>query len=84
MILLSSIIKQFESSFLARYKSVLLPSHKNALRVMKDCRKESGPQMLARCTNHNCAQQTLIPLLVVIEVALIVKITKDGSGLKIN
>ncbi len=61
MILLSSIIKQFESSFFVRYKSVLLPSHKNALRVMKDCRKESGPQMLARCTNHNCAQQTLIP-----------------------
>ncbi len=61
MILLSSIIKEFEDRFFDRYKTVLLPSHKKALRAMKQCRKESGPHMLARCTNDNCQQQTFIP-----------------------
>jgi hypothetical protein len=61
MILLSSIIKEFEGQFLNRYKTTILPSHKNALRAMQLCRKEYGPHMLARCTNDNCQKQTFIP-----------------------
>jgi len=37
MILLSSIIKEFAESFLHQYNP--LPSHKQALRVMEQCRK---------------------------------------------
>lgn len=61
MILLSSIIEAFEKSFFKKYKTAILPSHKKALRAMKNCRKEYGPHMLARCTNDNCRQHTFIP-----------------------
>jgi len=61
MILLSSIIKQFEGRFLARYRNSALPSHKKALQAMAQCRKDHGPHMLAQCTNHNCGKQIYIP-----------------------
>jgi hypothetical protein len=61
MILLSTIINQFEGQFLARYKNSVLPGHRKALHAMKQCRKEHGPHMLAQCTNHNCGRQTYIP-----------------------
>jgi hypothetical protein len=61
MILLSSIINEFEDQFLVKYKNNILPGHKKALQAMKLCRKEHGPHMLARCTNHNCGQMTYIP-----------------------
>ncbi len=61
MILLSSIINEFEGRFLDRYKTAILPSHKNALRAMQLCRKEYGPHMLARCTNDNCQNQLFVP-----------------------
>ncbi len=61
MILLSTIINEFEELFLAKYKATILLGHKKALQDMKRCRKESGLHMLARCTNHNCGQQTYIP-----------------------
>lgn len=61
MILLSSIIKEFEDKFLDRYKTSILPSHKKALRAMQLCRKDNGPHMLARCTNDKCQKQTFIP-----------------------
>lgn len=58
MILLSSIIEQFESPFRAKYKDSLLPSHKKALFFMKRCRQEHGPHMLARCS---CGTKRYIP-----------------------
>lgn len=61
MILLSSIINEFEDRFLGKYKAAVLPSHKKALQAMKLCRKEHGPHMLAQCANHNCTKQTYIP-----------------------
>lgn len=61
MILLSTIINQFEDLFLAKYQSALLPEHRKALHAMKQCRKEHGPHMLAGCTNHNCGVHTYIP-----------------------
>ena len=61
MILLSTIINQFEDLFLAKYQSAILPEHRKALHAMKQCRKEHGPHMLAGCTNHNCEVHTYIP-----------------------
>lgn len=61
MILLSSIINEFEASFFKKYKSATLPSHQKALKAMKRCRKEYGPYMLARCTNDLCRKYTFIP-----------------------
>jgi hypothetical protein len=60
MILLSSIIEKFEEKFFNKYKTAVLPSHKKALRAMKQCRKESGPHMLAQCTNENCRRHSYI------------------------
>ena len=61
MILLSSIINKFEGRFFDRYKAAILPSYRKALWVMKRCRKEHGPHMLARCTNDNCGKLMVIP-----------------------
>jgi ssDNA-binding Zn-finger/Zn-ribbon topoisomerase 1 len=61
MILLSTIINQFEQGFLARYSSVVLPEHRKALQAMKLCRKEHGPHMLACCTDHKCNEHIYIP-----------------------
>jgi len=60
MILLSTIINRFESRFWTAYPHIL-PGHKKALHVMKRCRQEHGPQMLAQCTDHNCGKMQYIP-----------------------
>jgi len=59
MILLSSIIKAFEAEFLEHYQDSILPSHRQALSAMKDCRTSASPQMLAQCTA--CDHQVLVP-----------------------
>lgn len=59
MILLSSIIKTFESDFLARYGDSILPSHRKALAAMRGCRSSSGPLMQVQCTE--CDHQTFVP-----------------------
>ena len=56
MILLSSIIKQFESKACTKYN--LLPSQKKGLFFMKRCRQEHGPHMLAKC---DCGVRRYIP-----------------------
>ena len=61
MILLSSVINEFEDRFFAKYKKNILPGHRRALQVMKQCRKEHGPHMLVRCTSHNCEEHRYIP-----------------------
>lgn len=61
MILLSTIIHKFKDLFSAKYKAVILPSHKKALHVMEQCRKETGLHMLAKCTDQNCGKQMYIP-----------------------
>lgn len=59
MILLSSIIQTFEAAFLADYQDKLLPSQRQALAAMKQCRTSLSPKMLAQC--DDCDQQRLIP-----------------------
>jgi hypothetical protein len=61
MILLSSIITEFESLFFSKYKTSVLPSHEVALNAMKICRTEFSPQMLARCSNDECLNEVYIP-----------------------
>lgn len=60
MILLSSIINQFESEFLRKFKARILPSHKKALDRMKICRTQFSPQMLVRCTNDDCSNHSFV------------------------
>jgi hypothetical protein len=59
MILLSSIIQTFEAEFLDQYENSILPSHRNALAAMKQCRTSLSPQMLAQCTE--CDNQVFVP-----------------------
>ena len=59
MILLSSIIETFEAAFLAQYRDSILPSHRQALSAMKDCRTSASPRMLAQCPA--CESQVFVP-----------------------
>ena len=59
MMPLASIIKEFAESFLQQYNP--LPSHKQALRVMEQCRKQHSPYMIARCTNDSCREHAYVP-----------------------
>jgi len=59
MILLSSIIKTFERSFIAKYSSRLLPSQRKALSAMRICRTKQSPKMLVAC--NGCDQQVYVP-----------------------
>jgi hypothetical protein len=59
MILLSSIIRTFETEFLEHYQDSILPSHRQALSALKDCRTSASPQMLAQCPE--CDNQVLVP-----------------------
>lgn len=59
MILLSSIIKTFETEFLAQYQGAILPSHRKALAAMKRCRTSASPRMLAQCSD--CESQVVVP-----------------------
>ncbi len=61
MILLSSIISEFKDRFLNRYQKHVLPGHISALNAMEQCRKEHGPHMLVRCTDHKCGKEMYIP-----------------------
>ena len=56
---LARVITCFESEFLTRYQSQLLPSHLEALKAMQSCRSSLSAQMLARCAS--CGEQRLVP-----------------------
>jgi len=59
MVLLSSIIKQFESDFLKQYAERILPSHRQTLAAMKLCRTQHSPRMLVGCSE--CGHQRRVP-----------------------
>jgi hypothetical protein len=59
MILLASIIKEFAEKFSRQYNP--LPSHKQALRVMEQCRKQHSQYMIAQCTNDRCREHSFVP-----------------------
>jgi hypothetical protein len=59
MILLASIIKEFAEGFSRQYNP--LPSHKQALRAMEQCRKQHSPYMIAQCTNNLCREHSYVP-----------------------
>jgi len=66
MILLSSIIKTFEKSFIAQYDNRLLPSQRKALSAMRICRTKQSLKMLFACNDfdqhiyipHSCGHRT--------------------------
>ncbi|MGR9086605.1 MAG: IS91 family transposase [Gammaproteobacteria bacterium] len=59
MILLSTLIQTFETEFLDRYQDALLPSQRQALAAMKQCRTSHSPVMLAQC--DDCDRQSFVP-----------------------
>ncbi len=59
MIRLSSVIEQFEADFIAQYGSTLLPSQRNALAAIKQCRSSHSPLMKVSCSD--CDQFTYVP-----------------------
>lgn len=59
MILLSSLIDQFEADLLASYQDVLLPGHRQALAAMKHCRTAQSRMMQAQC--EDCEKLSFIP-----------------------
>jgi hypothetical protein len=56
---LATLIRQFESAFLAQYQDQLLPSHRKALAAMKICRTAQTKRMRAACCA--CDHQTTFP-----------------------
>lgn len=59
MILLSSVIDQFEADFLNQYPSHILPSQLKALQALKICRTRHSPAMQVSCTE--CEHQAFVP-----------------------
>ncbi len=59
MILLSSLIEQFEADFVNAYQGRALPSQMNALHALKICRTVSSPVMQLSCTD--CEHQIFVP-----------------------
>jgi len=59
MIRLASIIEQFEADFLSSYGKTLLPSQRQALAAIKNCRSARSPMMQASCSD--CDHTTYIP-----------------------
>jgi hypothetical protein len=59
MILLSSIIDQFESDFLNTYHGQVLPVQRKALNALKVCRTQFSPVMQVCCTD--CDHQSFVP-----------------------
>ncbi len=57
MIILSTLIKQFEASYKAKYSP--LPSHLAAINAMKTCRTSASPQLFVQC--RDCENNTLFP-----------------------
>jgi hypothetical protein len=59
MITLASIIDHFGAAYLAQYGNCVLPSQRQALNVMKHCRSNLGPCLLAQC--GDCGEQAVVP-----------------------
>jgi hypothetical protein len=59
MIRLSSIIEQFEQSFLHQYGKRLLPSQRKTLAAIKTCRSRYSPLMQAHC--NDCDTNKFLP-----------------------
>ena len=59
MIMLANIIRTFVTRLQEKYH--LDQGQESALAAMMRCRQPDGPQMLARCSDHNCGQYHYVP-----------------------
>jgi hypothetical protein len=59
MIALATLIERFGQAFLAQHGASALPSQRQALNAMKNCRSMLGPGMLAQC--GDCGEQRVVP-----------------------
>ena len=84
MILLSTIIDEFESKLIAKFKTSILPGHQKALAAMKMCRSDFSPKMLAQCSNQDCQMLLISRIPVDTAIAPTVNTMNLNSGLKTN
>lgn len=61
MILLSSIINEFEDRYLSKYETLILPGHRRAPQVMKKRGTEHALRTRAECVDDDCHNSTFIP-----------------------
>ncbi|MFW5443753.1 MAG: IS91 family transposase [Methylococcaceae bacterium] len=59
MILLSSVIDQFEADFLSTYQGQILPDRRKAMNALKICRTQFSPVMQISCAD--CDNQRFVP-----------------------
>ncbi|MFY9327328.1 MAG: transposase [Georgfuchsia sp.] len=59
MIPLADVISRFEADYLRQHSTTMLPSHRQALAVMKHCRTAMAPRFLAACSA--CDEKRLVP-----------------------
>ena len=59
MIALATLIERFGQAFLAQHGASVLPSQRQALNAMKNCRSSLGPGMLAQC--GGCGETRVVP-----------------------
>ena len=59
MIALCTLIERFGLDYLTHHGAVALPSQRQALNAMKNCRSVLGPGMLAHC--GDCGEQRVVP-----------------------
>ncbi len=59
MIPLSDLIERFGADYLAQYPKAALPSQRQAMRAIANCRTAASPHMLAQC--EGCHTQRLLP-----------------------
>ena len=59
MITMANIIGRFGADYLAQYGASVLPSQRQAIIAMKNCRSMLGPGMLAQC--GDCGGQRVVP-----------------------
>lgn len=59
MILLSTIINEFEDRFLDQYKKSILPGHKRALQAMKQCRQDCHWRIFSLPVDDPCPAKRL-------------------------
>ena len=82
MITLSHLVERYQPELERLHGQQLLPSHRQALRAMRLCRRQASEQMLLECKPYGNTRKSPIPA--VIAAAPIASIMTASSGLKDN
>jgi hypothetical protein len=85
MILLSDVIDHYQKDLEMTHSHEMLPSHHQALRVMRRCGDAGGKAVITCCSNANPVQaDSEFPILVDIEVVLTANIAIASNGSRVK